>query len=85
MLRALRHFLKFCKAAGLIDLDPSEGVTRVKMKNTGGFMPWSEDHVAKFEATHPVGTKARWPGERISGASSGTAASRSSPAAWSLW
>jgi len=59
MLRALRHFLKFCKAAGLIDFDPSEGVTRAKMKNTGGFMPWSEDHVAKFEATHPVGTKAR--------------------------
>ncbi len=39
ILRALRHFLKFCKAAGLIDHDPSEGVTRQKMKNTGGFTP----------------------------------------------
>ena len=36
MLRALRHFLKFCKAAGLIEIDPSEGVTRAKMKSTGG-------------------------------------------------
>ena len=28
MLRALRHFLKFASAAGLIDDDPAEGVTR---------------------------------------------------------
>ena len=32
----------------------------------------------------PVGTSARWPGDRIRGESSGTAASRSSPAAWAL-
>ena len=52
MLRALRHFLKFCKASGLIDHDPSEGVTRQKMKNTGGFYTWTEDDAAKYEAHH---------------------------------
>jgi integrase len=59
MLRALRHFLKFCKAAGLIDHDPSEGVTRQKMKNTGGFYTWTEDDAAKYEAAHKIGTMAR--------------------------
>jgi integrase len=59
MLRALRHFLKFCTAAGLLDYDPAEGVTRAKMKKTGGFYTWTEDDVAKFEDRHPVGSKAR--------------------------
>jgi integrase len=59
MLRALRHLLKFCTATGLIDHDPTEGVTRAKMKKTGGFYTWTEDDVAKFEERHPVGSKAR--------------------------
>jgi intergrase/recombinase len=59
MLRALRHFLKFCLAARLIDHDPSEGVTRAKMVKTAGFYAWTEVDVAKFEARHPIGSKAR--------------------------
>ncbi|MGY2909700.1 hypothetical protein [Bradyrhizobium sp. URHC0002] len=59
MLRALRHFLKFCKAAGLINHDPSEGVTRQKMKSTGGFYTWTEDDATKYEAHHKIGTMAR--------------------------
>jgi integrase len=59
MLRALRHLLKFCTAAGLIGHDPTAGVARAKMKYTGGFLVWTEEHVAKYETTHPVGTMAR--------------------------
>ena len=59
MLRAIRHFTKFALGAGLIDNDPAIGVTRAKMTKTGGFYTWSEEDVLKFEATHPVGSKAR--------------------------
>jgi len=59
MLRALRHFFKFCKASALVSIDPTDGVTRAKMKSTGGFYTWSEDDAAKFEKHHKVGTMAR--------------------------
>ena len=59
MLRALKHFLKFCVGAGLIDHNPAEGVTRRRIANTGGFIPWTEDHVTKFEERHPIGSTAR--------------------------
>lgn len=59
MLRAIRHFTKFALGASLIDEDPAISVTRAKMKKTGGFFTWTEEHVAKFEERHPVGTRAR--------------------------
>jgi integrase len=59
MLRALRHFLKYAVTAGMIAEDPTNGVSRIKMKSTGGFYAWTEDDVAKFEAAHPVGSQAR--------------------------
>jgi integrase len=59
MLRALKHFLKFCVGAGLVDCNPAEGVTRRRMANTGGFLPWTEEHVSKFEERHPIGSTAR--------------------------
>jgi intergrase/recombinase len=59
MLRAIRHFTKFALGTGLIDADPAVSVTRAKMTKTQGFFTWSEEHVAKFEERHPVGTKAR--------------------------
>jgi integrase len=59
MLRAIRHFTKFALGAALIDADPAVSVTRAKMKKTGGFYTWTEEDVLKFEARHPVGSKAR--------------------------
>jgi integrase len=38
--------------------DPTIGVKRVKAKTTG-FKTWSEAHIERFEARHPIGTKAR--------------------------
>lgn len=59
MLRAIRHFLKWCASAGLISHDVGEGVTRQKMKSTGGFYTWTEDDAAKYAKRHPLGTMAR--------------------------
>jgi integrase len=59
MLRALRHFLTFCRGAGLIQDNPTDGVSRAKMTTTRGFKPWTEEDVARFEAHHPVGSTAR--------------------------
>lgn len=59
MLRAIRHFTKFALGAGLIDEDPAVSVTRAKMQKTGGIFTWGEEHVAKYEERHPVGSKAR--------------------------
>ena len=43
---------------GRIPDDPTLGVTREKVKTTG-YKTWSEDHISRFEATHPIGSKAR--------------------------
>jgi integrase len=59
MLRALRHLCRFAAAAGLLEQDPTEGVTRAKMKDTGGFHTWTEEDAAAFEARHKVGSMAR--------------------------
>jgi integrase len=59
MIRALRHFCKFAKRAMLIDHNPAADLERAKMAKTGGFYTWSEDDVSKYEAKHPVGSKAR--------------------------
>ena len=58
-MRAIRHFTRYAVGAGLIDADPAVAVTRAKMTKTGGFYTWTEEDVAKFEARHPVGSKAR--------------------------
>jgi integrase len=33
--------------------------TGVKVPDTEGFKTWDEDHIASFEAAHPVGSRAR--------------------------
>lgn len=58
-LRALRHLCKFAKTAGMLDQDPTEGVTRARMIDTGGFYTWTEEDAARFEARHKIGSMAR--------------------------
>ena len=59
MLRSIRHFLKWALDAGFIDNNPSDGVRRKKLLNTGGHRVWEEEHVAAFKQRHPVGSQAR--------------------------
>jgi integrase len=57
-LNTLRAMFKWAAKEGRIPDDPTLGVTREKVKSTG-YKTWSEDHIARFEAAHAVGTKAR--------------------------
>jgi integrase len=57
-LNTLRAVFKWAMKEGRVPDDPTLGVTREKVKTTG-YKTWSEDHLARFEATHPIGTKAR--------------------------
>jgi integrase len=57
-LQALRALFKWAVSEGRVPADPTEGVTRVKVKSAG-FKTWSNADIAKFEAVHAVGTKGR--------------------------
>ena len=57
-LNTLRAMFKWAAKEGRIPDDPTLGVTREKVKTTG-YPTWSEDHIARFETKHPIGTKAR--------------------------
>jgi len=55
----LRAVIAFAIEAGIrADDDPTLGVKRPKIK-TDGYRTWSEDDIAAFEATHPIGTLPR--------------------------
>ena len=57
-LYTLRAMFKWAVKEGRMPDDPTLGVTREKTKTTG-YKTWSEDQIARFEAAHPVGSKAR--------------------------
>lgn len=58
-LTTIRHFTKFALDAALVDEDPASSVTRARLAKTGGFKTWSEEDLAQFEATYPIGAKPR--------------------------
>jgi integrase len=57
-LNTLRAMFRWAVKEGRIPDDPTFGVTREKVKTTG-YKTWSEDHIARLETKHPIGTKAR--------------------------
>jgi integrase len=58
-LIALRALVTFATDAGIrTDSDPTLGIKRPKIK-TDGYRTWTEDDIAAFEATHPIGTLPR--------------------------
>ena len=59
MLKALRGLMAFAITERLIDVDPTGGYKPTRIKDTGGFIPWTDIDIAKFEATHPIGSRAR--------------------------
>ena len=56
-LKALRAVVAVALRGGLRDDDPS-GI-RIKIRATGGFRTWTDDDIAQFEATYPIGSRAR--------------------------
>jgi integrase len=57
-LNTLRAMFEWAMKEGRIPDNPTLGVTREKTKTTG-YKTWSEAEIARFEATHPIGTKGR--------------------------
>jgi integrase len=71
MLRKrLRALMQFAIRQGMLDRNPVLATKPYKVDSTG-FHTWSEDEIDRFEARHPIGTKARlaldlmlWTGQR---------------------
>ena len=59
MIKALRQAYKFAIDYDMHDRNPAADVGYLKPTNPDGFAVWLPDEVAKFEAFHPVGSKAR--------------------------
>lgn len=57
-LKALRQIFAYGVATELVDRNPAKDVPYLK-SSSQGFHSWTDDEVRKFEATHPVGSKAR--------------------------
>src|SRR5215813_10613690 len=58
-LTAIRGLTQFAVKVGLLQDDPTVGIERAKLPNTGGFHSWSEEEIAQYEAKHPIGSRAR--------------------------
>ncbi len=58
LLRTLKMLMKFAIDEEMRADDPTLGVRPLKVPGDG-FVAWSEDDIEKFEAKHPVGSKAR--------------------------
>jgi len=57
-LNTVRALMQHCIIAGMRADDPTQGVKRPPIK-TAGYRTWSEADIRQFEATHPIGTRAR--------------------------
>lgn len=57
-LHTLRAMFRWALAEGRLPDDPTLGVTRDKVTTTG-YPTWTEEEIARFEAHHPIGSKAR--------------------------
>jgi integrase len=60
-VKALRQLFAWAcdRENALATQNPALVVGYLKSNNPGGFPAWTEDDVARYEARHPVGTKAR--------------------------
>ena len=58
-VKALRQVFKWAVEAGRADRNPAREVPYLRPNNPEGFHAWSIEEVQRFEARHPVGTKAR--------------------------
>jgi integrase len=59
LLNALRALMKFCRTAGLVQIDPTDGLKGKRRPSTGGFKRAGEDEIAQYQAHHALGTMPR--------------------------
>jgi integrase len=58
-LDAMRGLFRWAYKAGLTKVDPTLGVHNPPRKRSDGFIPWTEEHAAAYEAHWPIGTRQR--------------------------
>ena len=58
LLKVFNLLFKHAMSCGIVDDNPASRVAKLKAPSKG-FTPWSEDEIARFEAHHPSGSKAR--------------------------
>lgn len=58
-IKAARGLFKWAASVEIIDTDPTLGVSKLKLKNKAGIPAWTEEEVASYEATWPLGTNER--------------------------
>ena len=56
--KTLAALMKFAVTQGMRNDNPVTGVNAPKIRGDG-FVTWSEEHIAAFEARHPIGSRAR--------------------------
>jgi integrase len=59
MLKTLRGLMAFAVKDRMIKSDPTAESKPTRVKDTGGFATWSEDHISAFTNQHAIGTRAR--------------------------
>lgn len=58
-LDAMRGLFRWAFKAKMVKIDPTAGVENPKRLKGDGFIPWTEDHVAAYEAKWLIGTRQR--------------------------
>jgi integrase len=58
-LDTMRGLFKWAKKAKHVRSDPTIGVEGIALPKGDGFIAWTEDHVAAYEARWPIGTRQR--------------------------
>ncbi|HEY9537595.1 MAG TPA: tyrosine-type recombinase/integrase [Kiloniellaceae bacterium] len=58
-LDAMRGLFRWAVKAKFVKADPTAGVANPPRKTGAGFIPWTEEHVAAYEAKWPLGTRQR--------------------------
>lgn len=58
LLKRLKVLLNFAADIGMVDHNPAIGMKGFKVQ-TVGFHAWTDEEIGKFEAKHPVGSRAR--------------------------
>ena len=58
-LDAMRGLFRWATEANLVKHDPTLGVRNPHRKASDGFIPWTEEHVAKYQQRWPIGTRQR--------------------------
>jgi integrase len=57
--KALRAMMQHAVATKMRSDDPTQGVKQIALRSKQGFHSWDDSEITQFEATHPIGSKAR--------------------------